>query len=295
MRAWILGGRGMLGRAVVKTLAARGIEAVASGREVDITDAGALRAHAHAHAPSHIINCAAMTAVDLCETQQEEAMRINARGPAALARLAAERALPVLHVSTDYVFAGSATSPYLEEGPLDPQTAYGRSKLAGERGFWQALGRAAPGYVVRTAWLFGHEGKNFVSTMLQLMRERARVQVVCDQVGSPTSCADLAQAMCDLMGLHVDAGKRPATPGTYHFANAGAVSWHELASTTLRLAREANLPLLCEHVDAVTSEAFVRPAPRPAYSVLATSKLAAALQSPPRPYEQALRDYIFAQ
>lgn len=287
---WVAGGTGMLGQAVANVLTRAGHTSLCTGHAVDITDPLVVQAYLAAQpALTHIVNCAAMTAVDACEGDEAQATRVNAHGPANVAAAAAIRALPVLHISTDYVFDGRASRPYAEDATCAPMTAYGRSKWAGEQALWRGLDGRAPGYVVRTSWLFGHGGNNFVATMLRLMRERERVQVVCDQIGSPTFCDDLAHAIVSLLGL---AGRAPGMPGTYHFANSGQTSWHGLAEATFALAQQQPSPLACQAVEPVTSAAFVRPAQRPAYSVLQTRKVSRHTGAAPRPWHDALAQYV---
>lgn len=293
--AWVTGARGMLGQAVVNALRAQGVAVVASGSEVDVANADAVAAFADRHPATHWINCAAMTAVDACEdggagVQKNES--VNALAPGVLARAARARNARLVHVSTDYVFAGDAVAPYPEGAPCAPKTAYGAAKHRGELALWEALGNdAALGQVVRTAWLFGATGANFAATMLRLMRGRPRVEVVDDQRGRPTYVPDLACALIALAGL----GGRPAAAcGTYHFANSGEVSWHGFATAIHAEALRRGLPLACTEVAPTDSRAFVRPAPRPAYSVLDTGKVSAALGAPPRPFVAALADYFDA-
>lgn len=293
-RIWVPGAGGMLGQAVIARLRAAGQVPIGTGRDVDIAQASAVQAFAANVRPTHIINCAAYTQVDACETQVDAAMASNAAGPGHLATAAAAVGASLLHVSTDYVFDGTATTPYSEADPCTPLGAYGRSKRAGEINVWSALeaaGQASAGYVVRTAWLFGHGGNNFVQTMLRLFASREALGVVADQVGRPTFCDDLAGAIVALLGL-VPGQPGPAPGGLYHFANAGAVSWHGFASAILQAARAAKRPLTCTHIRAIATAEYPTPARRPAYSVLRTDKIAAALGVAPRPWEQALEAYL---
>lgn len=293
---WVTGARGMLGQAVVHSLAAQGLEATASGSEIDVSDPAAVKAFARQHSCGTWINCAAMTAVDACEDGAEGAQRndaVNARAPGVLAQVARAHGARLVHVSTDYVFAGDAHEPYVEQDACAPKTAYGEAKLRGERAMWQALGPAADlGYVVRTAWLFGPTGQNFAATMLRLMRERPRLEVVDDQRGRPTYVPDLARALVQLVGLNAPASRKPAPGGTYHFSNAGEVSWHGFASAIYAEAQRRDLELTCREVAPTDSTRFVRPAPRPAYSVLDTAKVSRALGAAPRAFTAALSDYF---
>jgi dTDP-4-dehydrorhamnose reductase len=251
MRLVVTGAGGMLGHDVVAAARAAGHDVRALAREdLDVTDAAAVRA-AVADADA-VVNCAAWTDVDGAEAAEAAATRVNAEGAGNVAAAAPF----VVHVSSDYVFDGTATTPYLESAATAPRSAYGRSKLAGER----AVAAAAPGRhaIVRSAWLFGAHGANFVATMLRLGAERDEVSVVDDQVGSPTWTGHLAPALVDI------AERRPT--GVLHVAGAGACSWHELA-----VAAFAATNTECA-VRRMSTAELGRPAPRPAYSVLASER-----------------------
>lgn len=252
MRVLVCGANGMLGHRVVEEAAARGHEARGTDLpELDLTDAEATKRFVDGLAPDVAINCAAFTDVDKAEAEEELALRINRDTAANLAAAAPY----VVHVSTDYVFPGDREEPYVESDATGPKTAYGRTKLAGEQA---VLGASAAHAVVRTAWLYGRGGKNFVDTMLTLGAERDELSVVFDQVGSPTWTGHLAPALVEL------AERRGA--GVFHGTNAGSCSWHALAVEALSKAG------LDVRVRAVTTEEFPRPAPRPAYSVLGTER-----------------------
>lgn len=293
-RIWVVGGRGMLGQAVVGKLADLGHAVWATGREIDIGQLEPVLSFARARTPSHIINCAAHAKVDACETQLEAAKAANTLGPRHLAQAAAVLAVPIVHVSTDYVFDGAATRPYAETATCRPLGVYGRTKYAGEQAFWQALAaapQAAIGYVVRTSWLFGHGGAHFVQTMLRLMAQKSEIAVVADQIGRPTFCADLAGAIVQLVGLEPSALSL-SEPGVYHFANTGAVSWCDFAQGILAAARCRQMALTCANIRAIGTQDFPTPAQRPAYSVLCTDKITQAFGYAPRRWQQALDDYL---
>lgn len=252
MRVLVTGATGMLGHRVVLSARERGHDVRGTDLpELDLTDPEAVSAFVDAERPDAIVNCAAYTDVDGCEEHEDLATRVNGDAAGNVARCGVH----VVHVSTDYVFAGDGRRPYVESDEPAPRTAYGRSKLAGERAVREASEEHA---IARTAWLFGVGGKNFVDPMLRLGAARDEVSVVFDQVGSPTWTGHLAPALVDL------AERRGS--GVFHAAGSGACSWFELAIEAMRL-RE----LSCRVV-AVTTEEFPRPAPRPAFSVLVTER-----------------------
>ncbi len=250
----------MLGQAVVAAAAAAGHEVVALDRAaLDIGDAAAVSAAVDAAvgdpALAAVINCAGWTDVDGAESNVAAANAVNRDGAANLAAACAAAGLRLVQVSTDYVFDGSSDRPYLESDAVNPRSVYGSSKLAGE----QAVAAAGGDYaIVRTAWLFGAGGPNFVDTILRLAAERERIEVVTDQIGCPTWTGHLAPA---LVACAAGDGS-----GTFHAVGGGRCSWFELASETVRLAG-----LQCE-LAPTTTESFPRPATRPAFSVLGSER-----------------------
>ena len=252
MRCLVLGGTGMLGQRVVREARSRGWAALGLSRsQGDVTDRPRLLGWAGAFRPEVVVNCAAHTKVDACETDLEGAFAINEGGAAHAAALARAAGARLVHVSTDYVFPGDGTAPYAEDAPTGPLSVYGRSKLAGEA---RALAweRAL---VVRTSWLFGPGGPNFVATMVALIEAgKLPLRVVDDQVGCPTYTGFLARALLDLAAL--------GATGIVHYRNREAVSWYAFAVAIARLW-QPEAPV----VPVPTAE-FTRPAPRPAYSVL---------------------------
>ncbi|HEY2005200.1 MAG TPA: dTDP-4-dehydrorhamnose reductase [Solirubrobacteraceae bacterium] len=258
MRLLITGAGGMLGQDVLMTAHEQGHEAIALSRsELDVTDARAVRAVIADAAPDAVINCAAWTDVDGAETEYAAATAVNGAGPGNVGRAAAAAGAWTVHVSTDYVFDGLHTHPYVESDVPSPRSGYGRSKLEGER----ELAAAAPDRhtIVRTSWLFGLAGASFPKTILGLARERDTLRVVDDQVGCPTFTGHLGAA---LVGLAAD----PLPPGVLHLAAAGQCSWFEFAREIV-----AGAGLACE-VSPCTTDEFPRPAPRPAYSVLRSER-----------------------
>jgi dTDP-4-dehydrorhamnose reductase len=259
MSGWLVtGASGQLGSDVVDVLRAYGEDVVGCDRSgLDVTDRSSVRSVLADVEPSIVVNCAAYTAVDAAESDEDVALEVNAHGPAHVAAACAATGARLVHVSTDYVFAGDATSPYDERTRPAPRTAYGRTKAAGEQA---VLTSGADVFVVRTAWLYGAAGPNFVRTMARLARTQETVQVVEDQVGSPTWSLHLARA---IVGLAISS----APAGIYHCTNSGEASWYVFARAVF-----AELGLDPARVEPTTSEAFVRPAPRPSYSVLSTVK-----------------------
>ncbi|MEO8527482.1 MAG: dTDP-4-dehydrorhamnose reductase [Pseudolysinimonas sp.] len=274
MRYVVLGGHGMLGHDLARALEGRDFTAL--GRDqADLTDPAALRA-AVAGADV-VINAAAYTRVDDAETDEAAATAINGTGAGDAARAAAEVGARFVQVSTDYVFDGSATTPYAEDTPRAPVSAYGRSKGEGER--LVAQSHPAP-HIVRTAWLYGENGPCFPRTMLTLAAGRETVDVVADQVGQPTWTRDLAYGIVGLLDAETPAG-------IYHATNAGSASWFDFARATFELSG-----LDPDRVHPIDSAAFVRPAPRPAYSVLGHDAWLAAGLSELRPWREALADAV---
>jgi dTDP-4-dehydrorhamnose reductase len=296
---WVVGAAGMLGQAVARCLETAGVAWVGSDREVDITCRQGLLDFATVRGVTHVVNCAAYTDVDGCESEQRLAERVNGHGPASLAAVACQVGAVALHVSTDYVFDGTASRPYDEEAPVRPVSAYGRSKQQGDDGFvgQMAAQSRQPWYLVRTSWLFGHGGKSFVRTMLRLMQEREQLRVVDDQHGRPTYAADLGQAIVDLIGLPTAATRSgpPAPSGIYHFANAGATTWFGFANAIRTVALEHGWSLRCKTVRAIGTAEYPTPARRPPYSVLSTAKIERTLGRAPRPWQAALAAYVVAE
>jgi dTDP-4-dehydrorhamnose reductase len=270
MRCLVFGGTGMLGQAVVAEARSRGWAALGlSHAQANIAD-GDL-GWVDSFGPELVINCAAFTKVDACETDQAQAFAVNGEAVTRVAAVAARAGAPLVHVSTDYVFDGTATVPYREDSPTNPLSAYGRGKLAGEA---HALAYER-GLVVRTSWLFGPGGPNFVATMVDLIEAgRVPLRVVRDQEGCPTYTPFLARALLDL-------ARREVT-GVVHYRNREPVSWYAFAAEIARL--------WCGGVEVVpvTTAEFPRPAPRPAYSVLDVTRFEECVGRPVEPWEWGL-------
>jgi dTDP-4-dehydrorhamnose reductase len=220
------------------------------------------------HSPDVVINAAAYTAVDRAETERSAAFAVNRDGAGLLANACAAARVPMLHVSTDYVFDGAGTRPYREDDPLAPLGAYAESKAEGE-----LAAREAGATIVRTSWLFEQKGPSFVHTMLRLAAERPVLRVVADQRGCPTWADDLADALFSL-------ASQRAPEGVYHFCNSGETTWHAFAEAIIAEAR-THRPLKVERIEAITTAEYPLPARRPAYSVLDTSRIRALGIVPP--------------
>ena len=262
----------MLGTDLQHVLAGRDVTALTRA-ELDVTDAGAVLTAVEGH--DVVINASAYTKVDDAEIHEDDAFAINATGVANLATAAAEFGTTLVQISTDYVFDGTATTPYAEDAPHNPVSAYGRTKAEGER---LALERNPDAtLVVRTAWLYGRHGGNFASTMLRLASERDTVEVINDQLGQPTWTMDLAARIAALL----DAG---ATAGIYHGTNSGEATWFDFAQAVFEFGG-----LDPARVNPTDSSQFVRPAPRPSYSVLGHDGWQAVGLEPMRDWRSALQ------
>jgi len=277
MTILLTGGHGMLGKALQDNLRQHNLSFVAMNKQTcDITNLTQLRHCIQQHRPTYIINCAAYTAVDDAEEDTERAFAINETGSKNLGLIAQEFQLGLIHISTDYVFDGTSTSPYVETAPTNPLSVYGTSKLKGE----QALLMCCPtAKIVRTQWLYGPYGKNFVQTMLTLAKKYPALTVVDDQIGTPTYTPHLADALRRLMA-HTQSG-------IFHVRNSGSGSWYDFA---MEIFSQSNIDIKVSPVD---SSAYPRPAARPKHSVLAMDRWHKELQEPPLPHwKEALQEYI---
>ncbi|HXA29568.1 MAG TPA: dTDP-4-dehydrorhamnose reductase [Candidatus Angelobacter sp.] len=270
MRVLVLGAGGQLGRELVQ-LGAIGL----TRAECDIAQAGDAERALRQHRPDAVINCAAWTKVDAAETQRDEAFRANTQGPLLLAQACNDAGVLLTHISTDYVFDGTATAPIPETAPTSPLGVYGESKLEGE----QAVRATAPRHqIVRTSWLYGQDGPNFVLTMLRLGAEREELRVVADQRGAPTWTGHLAPALLRLL--------EHATPGTYHLTSGGETTWCDFARAIMT---SAALPA---RIEPTTTAEYAAPAPRPAYSVLENRAWQALGEPPLAQWEHGLAAYL---
>jgi dTDP-4-dehydrorhamnose reductase len=280
MKLWITGGEGVLGRALQSCCATKGISFVASSRqEADLTQSASLLEIAQRVKPTHIINCAAYTDVDGAEKESERAFAVNAEGPRHLARAALTVHARLVHLSTDYVFNGSSDRPYREEDLCDPINVYGESKRKGEQAVLEVYPQAC---VLRTSWLFGSEGKNFISSALRWIREKEKIEAVADQTGCPTYVHDLAEAILQVADAE----------GVVHFANGGPTSRYQLVQEIRDEMIKRGMAIRCSEITPVSSKQFPTPAKRPGYSALATERFAHLTGKQPRPWKEALVDYL---
>jgi dTDP-4-dehydrorhamnose reductase len=283
MKALVLGARGQLGRELLAQGPDRGGDWIGLSRpEIDISDERHTAAMVRQHQPSLIINAAAYTQVDQAESHRSLAFAINRDGPAHLADICSAMEIPLIHVSTDFVFDGSQNLPYREDDPPAPLSIYGQSKLAGEKTVRDRLDRHV---IIRTAWLYAVYGHNFVKTILRLAAEKETLRVVDDQHGCPTLAADLAEAILTV----ADRIQRPNTAiwGTYHYCGRGATTWYGFAQAIVQFARR-QIPLKVRQVEAIATDQYPLPARRPANSVLDCSKIEAIFGISTKPWKQRL-------
>ena len=277
-RILVIGRSGQLARALGAADWPQGIALECRGRaEIDLARPAVARAAVIAAKPDLVINAAAYTAVDKAESEPELAFTVNRDGPAALAEACRAIAAPLIHVSTDYVFDGSKTGPYVEEDPVHPVSVYGASKEAGE----SAIRARLPAHVIlRTAWVYAPQGQNFVRTMLRLGRERPEIRVVDDQTGCPTAAAELARAVQAAAIRLLESGR---DYGTFHFCGAGETSWFGFAQAIFELAGEPR-----PRVVPIATREYPTPARRPANSVLDSAKFARLYGVTARPWRDSL-------
>jgi dTDP-4-dehydrorhamnose reductase len=285
MKLLLIGATGQVGQELQSTLAPLG-EVVAVGRDtVDLSQPESVQQVMESVRPQIVVNAAAYTAVDKAETEAELAMQVNGTSPGILAAASAAIDAGLIHISTDYVFDGSQSSPYRETDATHPLGSYGRSKLAGE----DAIRAANPLHmIVRTAWVYGVRGQgNFVKTMLRVGADRAELRVVSDQIGAPTWSKDLAGAIAQMVP-HLS----PETAGTYHYTNSGVTSWYDFAVAIFEEAITLGFSLKVQQVMPIVTADYPTPAQRPAFSVLSLQKTTALLGNPPPQWRQSLRQML---
>jgi dTDP-4-dehydrorhamnose reductase len=285
MKVLVFGAGGQIGREVCRAAwPPRFAVLPLDENAVDITKSAAVTAMLARETPDLAINLAAYTAVDRAESEPEAAWTVNCAGAAHVAAACDESATPLIHLSTDYVFDGRKTEAYQEDDAVGPLNVYGRSKEAGERAVRAALARHV---IVRTAWVFGAYGANFVKTMLRLGAERPVLRVVVDQRGCPTAAADIAAALVVIAG-HIERGETKW--GTYHFVGSDAVSWHGFAQAIFNQA--ASQLTACPRIEAITTDQYPTPAQRPMNSVLDCRKIEGVFGIHPSPWRVGLASVI---
>lgn len=285
MSIWLIGNRGILGTEVEKQLKHRGWQYKASDIEVDITNKHELQVFAaNSSGISWIINCSGYTAVDQAEDEPDIAFRINADGLKNIAETAVSLNAKLVHISTDYVFNGEKDSAYLETDATGPRGVYAVSKLEGEQRLKDTFNRY---YILRTAWLYGRAGTNFVLTMLKLFNEKEEVKVVSDQWGSPTYAGDLAGTILSI----VEHNKAPC--GIYHFTNEGRTNWYEFALEIYRMALDRGLIERKVKITPIGTELYPTRAKRPRNSCLSKEKIKQSLGISIRSWQEALSEFIY--
>ena len=286
-RILVIGKIGQVGWELRRTLAPLGQLACVDYPEIDLTDGASIRKWVRDTAPAAIVNAAAYTAVDKAETETERCRQINGVAPGILAEEARKLGALLVHYSTDYIFDGTKTEPYVEDDPPNPLGAYGRSKLAGDQAIQQAGGNHL---IFRLCWVYGARGQNFLLTMQRLAREREKLRVVRDQIGSPTWSRMIAEATALSLKQVLAARDASALTGVYHLSASGHTSWHGFAESIVRLMPESERK--CREVEAISTAEYPTPTKRPAYSVLNCAKLkhTFGLQLPD--WEESLRQVL---
>ena len=283
----ITGANGQVGWELCRQAKAKGFAVEGLTREsLDLTNLAELRHVIQRAAPDILINAAAYTAVDKAEQEQELAYLVNQEAPAVMAHVCAELNIPLLHISTDYVFAGDATQAYSETDPTSPLGVYGNSKYAGEQSI---VSQHAQHIILRTSWVFGQHGQNFVKTMLRLAQEREELRVVGDQIGCPTAAKDIAQALLIMAERYFAEQNLPW--GIYHYGGDKAVSWCQFAEAIISKARQ-QLTLAVKKITPIPTADYPTPAKRPHYSVLASEKIMTTFGIAPSDWQASLTDMI---
>ncbi|MDY2844496.1 MAG: dTDP-4-dehydrorhamnose reductase [Treponema sp.] len=280
---WIIGCNGMLGTELCRLLKENKIDFEGTDRSVDITDFSSLEKFAAGKKIDFIVNCAAYTAVDKAESESVLAEKLNVEGPRNIARLAKKIGAKLIHISTDYVFDGTASSPLTEDLPISPIGVYGKTKAGGEKAVQEETSEY---YILRTAWLYGWDGKNFVYTMIRAMNTHPAVKVVNDQKGTPTFCGDLAEVILKIT-------KKNIPYGIYHVTDLGEISWWNFAVEIKKQGIEQGLITNPDcAVNPCTTADYPTPAKRPAYSVLSKEKIQSALGTNLPDWKESLRVFM---
>jgi dTDP-4-dehydrorhamnose reductase len=283
MKIWIAGGGGLLGKALSYLCEKQKLGCIATTHgQLDIADPEMVKRFVDKATPTHIVNCAAYTDVDGAEKNPEHAFEVNAEGAENLAHAAREINAKLVHVSTNFVFDGLKNAPYVETDACRPLGIYAKSKWEGEQ---RVLGVLPSACIIRTSWLFGKGGKNFISSLIGLLKKQQEMRIVEDQMASLTFCGDLAAAILSLI----------CHSGVFHFANRGECSRYQIAEEIYKEIKARGIALACERIIPVPSSTFPAPAQRPAYSVLNTCKIEAVLGKSPRSWTEVLKEYLHAE
>jgi dTDP-4-dehydrorhamnose reductase len=283
----VAGASGQVGWELVRRAAAQGVRVQGLSREaLDITDAAAVHEAVIDSRPSVVINAAAYTAVDKAESEPDSAYAVNRDGAGNIARACAHAGVPLIHISTDYVFSGDKETPYCEDDPVHPLNVYGASKAAGE-----ALVRqySSTHLILRTSWVYGVHGRNFVKTILKAAREKSELRVVADQRGCPTAAGDIAEVVLWLVA-RIGASPKDMQWGTYHYSGLGVTTWHGFAEAIVKFA--GDFPGHSVTVIPITTAEYPVAARRPANSVLGCSRIETAFHVRRRPWQYALREVV---
>lgn len=291
MRILLTGTSGQVGAALAPRLVRHGTVIAPKRDAFDLSQPGTLAKALDAAAPDLIVNPAAYTAVDRAEDEPELATRVNAAAPAAMAQWAARRGVPLIHLSTDYVFDGTGTTPWREDSLPNPLSVYGKTKLAGDEAVMAAGG---PHLILRTSWVYAARGSNFLNTMIRLAAEREELRVVADQIGAPTSAATIADVLDRILAQILDqpggdvGGAMRARGGVLNVACAGETSWHGFATAIIEGLRARGAPVACRRIVPIGTQDYPTKARRPANSRLSLSRLAAEFGITPQAWPEAL-------
>jgi len=262
--------------------------------DFDMTDAEQVNETLTLLKPEMVINCAAFTQVDACETQRDIAFLVNSEGPGYLANTVRNIGAVLVHISTDFVFSGTAIEPYSEDATTGPLSVYGQSKFQGEQAIISS--GLTEYYIIRTSWLYGPNGPNFVETIIRLAAEREELSIVADQWGTPTYTGDLSDAIWDLISSVPSSLLTATVPyGIYHYSNEGVCTWYDFACAIIERLREDGVPLKVQQVKPITTNEYPVPAKRPAYSVMSKEKIVAATGVTIPLWQESLKKYFVAR
>jgi dTDP-4-dehydrorhamnose reductase len=281
-KIWIVGGRGLLGSTLSTLCTSKNLDHISTASDqVDIRQLDQINQFVKDHPFTHIINCVAYTDLEKAEVDPDTAFQINAIGPESLARVAKQIGAKLIHISTDYVMGGRTDRPFAEHEATGDHllNVYAKTKWEGEVRAQQVDPSVC---IIRTSWLFGKTGKNFISSLLGWMQQHTSLKVVVDQINRPTFALDLSNAILSVLDQS----------GLFHFANSGEASRYEIAQKMKSLAEKLSIPLACKQIIPVTSDQFPTRAKRPAYSSLCTKKIEQVLGAPPRSWELALQEFL---